>query len=188
MHNDPKEKNDRLIQFIDQHQDSFEEDFSSDKVWNKIEATISTPHKSFKQRYLPILTKVAAAIILMIAGAGIWGLINSKSQVTDIELKVANQYNPEYADQIIKFTGLVEQRQEELKKISYSAPNFYQNFSKDLDELENVYTNLKSNLYNNPNREDLLIALIENLEMQADVLNQQLAVIKNLKQRSHEKQ
>ena len=63
-------------------------------------------------------------------------------------------------------------------------------FTKDIDQLDSSYNILKNQLSATPNRELLLEAMIQNLQLQLNVLNQQLNIIHQIKQSkkySHEK-
>lgn len=187
MHKGFQDKEDSLIHFIDQNREEFDDEVpSSSEIWNKIEQRIEAPKKGILIRFRPLFKYAAAAVFLMVFGAAVWILIDNRKQPVDPALSMVQKYYPDYADQVVKFTNIVEKRQEELKKIGTKAPGIYKNFTTDLDELDSVNSALKKDLNTYPNKEDVLIALIENLKMQADVLNQQLHIIRNLKKDSHE--
>ena len=90
-------------------------------------------------------------------------------------------------NQIVKMIGM---KQEELKTLAAGQPELYRQFSNDLDQLDSSYNALKSELNETPNQELLLEAMIQNLQLQLNVLNQQLNIINQIKQSkkySHEK-
>ena len=61
-------------------------------------------------------------------------------------------------------------------------PDLYREFISEITTLDSSYNALKKELPQNPNREQLLEAMIENLRLQTDLLNQQLLIIKKIKQ------
>jgi hypothetical protein len=78
------------------------------------------------------------------------------------------------------FAGLVEIKHRELKKIEKDEPLLYKQFAGDVNKLDSVYNSLKRQLPKNPNREQLLEAMIQNLQLQMGLLNHQLEIIKQI--------
>jgi hypothetical protein len=76
---------------------------------------------------------------------------------------------------------MIEVKQSELKKIQSDQPRLYQEFSSDIERLDSSYNILKTQLPKNPNREQLLEAMIKNLQLQTELLNQQLLIIQKIK-------
>ena len=76
---------------------------------------------------------------------------------------------------------MIQVKQSELKKIQADQPRLYQEFSKDIERLDSSYNTLKFQLPKNPNREQLLEAMILNLQLQTELLNQQLQIIQKIK-------
>jgi hypothetical protein len=142
---------------------------------------------------LKILRWSAAAAILILAGIGIYSLLNNRT-VNDpvvvnpatqdtpaVNDKLLKEINPGYAKEVVQFTQLIEQRQNELKEIEKVNPNLYKMFVADINKLDSSYNALKKELPQNPNREQLLEAMIENLRLQTEILNQQLSIINQIK-------
>ena len=79
-------------------------------------------------------------------------------------------------------------KQEELKVLSKEQPVLYRKFTEDIIQLDSSYKALKDQLSVTPNKEMLVEAMIQNLELQLNVLNQQLNIIHQIKQsKKHEK-
>lgn len=93
------------------------------------------------------------------------------------------------AKQIYHFKELIGLKQSELKQLGKGYPALYQQFIGDIKQLDSSYHTLKINLAANPKREMLLEAVIQNLQLQSELLNRQLIIIKEIKQKSitHEK-
>jgi len=90
--------------------------------------------------------------------------------------------NPEYAKQQMRYASLVETKRTELKQIARSAPQLYKEFSGEIAKMDSTYNKLNSDLADSPNQELVLKAMIQNLQIQTEVLNQQLNVIEQYKQ------
>ena len=68
-----------------------------------------------------------------------------------------------------------------LRQNQKTQPELYKQFLNDNNRLDSSYKFLKSELSANPNKEILLDAMIQNLELKLDLLNRQLQIIKQSK-------
>jgi hypothetical protein len=136
----------------------------------------------------------AAAAILILAGIGIYSLLNKQpidgpayadnqpaKDTPAVNERLLKEINPGYAQEVAQFTQLIELKQNELKEIEKENPNLYKMFVADINKLDSSYNALKKELPENPNREQLLEAMIENLRLQTEILNQQLSIINQIK-------
>jgi hypothetical protein len=194
----------RLEQFIRDHRDEFDTDEPGEQVWNKLQQQLSPENSKKPVKQQAILIKVfkwsAAAAILILAGLGVYSLLIDRNQGQPAVVKQNNlvdtaavtndeilkKINPDYAQEVYHFTRLIELKQNELKKIQSAHPNLYKKFVTDLDKLDSSYMALKKELPENPNREQLLEAMIENLRLQTEILNQQLNIIKQIKETNND--
>jgi hypothetical protein len=79
------------------------------------------------------------------------------------------------------YAKLIELKHEELKTLERDEPLLYRQFSGDVQKLDSVYHSLKTQLPNNSNREQVIEAMISNLQLQIGLLNKQLDIIKKIK-------
>jgi hypothetical protein len=94
--------------------------------------------------------------------------------------------NPEPSDlaenkEMYYYAKLIELKHEELKTLEKDEPLLYKQFSGDVQKLDSVYHTLKNQLPNTSNREQMIEAMISNLQMQIGLLNKQLNIIKQIK-------
>lgn len=125
--------------------------------------------------------RVAASIALLLL-AGAFFYVNQRYGVTEQPEVVA--VNPTYAKEFVQYTRLVDTKREELKQLTTSSPELYREFATDLNRLEHNYQTLKADLPKNPNQEVLVQAMIQNLQLQIDLLNEQLRVIQRIKRQN----
>jgi hypothetical protein len=78
------------------------------------------------------------------------------------------------------YAKLIELKHEELKTLEKDEPLLYRQFSGDVQKLDSVYHSLKTQLPNNSNREQVIEAMISNLQLQIGLLNKQLDIIKKI--------
>jgi hypothetical protein len=79
------------------------------------------------------------------------------------------------------YAKLIEIKHEELKTLEKDEPLLYRQFAGDVQKLDSVYHSLKTQLPNNSNREQVIEAMISNLQLQIGLLNKQLGIIKQIK-------
>jgi len=178
----------RLEKFINNNREEFDDMVPPEKLWQQVEAAIVK--KGGKRFFITPLLKwstAAAAVLLIVAGAV---FISTKKQTPVGTVVVentdttsgANEFAPEDAPEMNQFAKLIAGKQQELKTLAKEQPVLYQTFSKDITQLDSSYNTLKSKLSSTPNRELLIEAMIQNLELQLNVLNQQLNIIHQIKQ------
>ena len=159
---------DKLKQFIDENREAFDSAEPDPQLLKKTAI-------------------VAAVITLSVAG---YFLLQKKNTSVDpivienSQQETADYGDPVYAKEIYHFKELIGLKQSELKKLEKEYPQLYQQFRGDINELDSSYQSLKIKLAENPNREMLLEAMIQNLQLQSELLNRQLLIIKEIKQKS----
>ena len=79
------------------------------------------------------------------------------------------------------YTKLIELKHEELKTLEKDEPLLYKQFAGDVQKLDSVYHALQQQLPQNSNREQVIEALITNLQLQIGLLNKQLNIIRQIK-------
>lgn len=186
-----------LEHFIKENRDDFNTADPSPKIWDEIEKKISgkpteTPVRFMKKKWWAVAA--AAVVIVSIAvvyimlqqsNANITTAQNTKDTSTEKreirEFDIA-AIDPGYAKQVAQFSGLIEEKQKELQLIQTDQPSLYEQFSDDIKRLDSTYHLLKHELPVNPNKEELLQAMIYNLQLQINLLNQQLNVIQKIKE------
>jgi hypothetical protein len=126
-------------------------------------------------------------------------LVNTRVDTAKIirkESPVIQKTNPTYSEpdglaketpesgeskEMFYYAKLIELKHEELKTLEKDEPLLYRQFSGDVQKLDSVYHSLKTQLPNNSNREQVIEAMISNLQLQIGLLNKQLDIIKKIK-------
>jgi hypothetical protein len=190
----------RLENFIHDNREEFDSEEPRPQLWKDLQAQLQTGKKNDSVFHLSFLRwTAAAAILVMLVGmfyymnreqAGNNGLAKNDPTPAIVEDPVLSKVDPSYAKEVYHFTQLIELKQNELKQIEREHPELYGQFVTDINKLDSSYQALRAELPANPEPETLLEAMIQNLRLQADLLNQQLTIIKQIKKSkkdSHEK-
>jgi len=183
----------KLKKFIWDNRKAFDDATPASKVWENIEVSF-TPQKKKKLTLAPVYKWSMAAAAMLILASGIYFINNRNTgeviAVVKTDTVDINTVAPDYAPEMVQFVKMIDTKQEELKMLAKDQPELYHEFSTAINQLDSSYNNLKSQLSATPNREVLLEAMIQNLQLQLNVLNQQLTIIhqiKEAKKYSHEK-
>ncbi len=176
----------KLKNFISDNRKAFDDERPSDKVWENIEASFT--EKKEKKFILTPLYKwsMAAAAVLIIASGIYFFVIKEPKESIETASIETGVDDPT----INLFVKMIDARQEELKSLAKDQPELYQQFTTAINQLDSSYNTLKNQLSATPNKEMLLEAMIQNLQLQLNVLNQQLNIIHQIKESkkySHEK-
>jgi anti-sigma-K factor RskA len=185
----------RLEDFIKNNNEEFDDLEPGNDLWSKIEAKLplteeaTTPKREAKTFTLGFVMRVAALIIVVMAVGFAFYIKNEKHNTPRISItEIARAISPEYAKQQAQYASLVETKRVELKALAKSDPQLYQEFSAEIAKMDSTYKKLNRDLATSPDQESVLRAMIRNLQIQTDVLNQQLQVIEqfnNSKKEQH---
>lgn len=175
-------------QFMRDHREEFDSEEPASQVWMKLEKELMPHEQKGKVLSMKIMRWTAAAAILVLAGLGVYHLVAPAGKgVQPVVSKtegdaMLKDIDPTYAKEVYHFTQLIELKQSELKQIEKDNPTLYNQFLQDISKLDSSYNALKNELPSNANREQLLEAMIQNLRLQTELLNQQLQIIQQIKQ------
>jgi hypothetical protein len=171
---------DRLERFIKENKKQFDEFEAPSLLWDKIDASLNAQEKKVaeqvKMRTIYRVLKVAAVFVMVIS-AGYLLVAYQENEAT----KMSN-INPDYAKKEIRFTSLIELKQEEIKDFAKQEPKLYKAFVNEQNKLEIEHKDLKQQLLNTPNQDRVVKAMIRNLQAQISLLNQQINVMEEVKQ------
>lgn len=173
-----------LENFINNNRQEFDREQPGEKVWKNIQADLQIKNKSIKRFWWA----AAAGLILIISATFYFIKLkpagNEAVTVKTIALppkELTDAIDTSYTSQIYLFAKLIQIKQTELKKSQRIHPDLYQQFLNDNNKLDSSYNYLKSQLLANPNKEVLLDAMIQNLQLKFDLLNRQLQIIQQSK-------
>ncbi|QJD96707.1 anti-sigma factor [Mucilaginibacter robiniae] len=172
----------RLEDFIQANREAFDDLEPRPDLWSRIEQQLPAepepmPKREAKTFTLGFVLRVAAIIIIVM---GIGFTIYLRTQTTKgVDLAAIN---PEYAKQQVQYASLVQAKRTELRVLAQNDPQLYQEFSHDIAKMDSAYRKLNHDLATSPNQERVLRAMIRNLQIQTEVLNQQLQAIEQFNQ------
>jgi hypothetical protein len=113
-------------------------------------------------------------------------LINQKNKIQGPQPRIVTDSSNNNSDigdnkEMYYYAKLIELKHEEIKTLEKDEPLLYKQFAGDVQRLDSVYHSLKTQLPTNSNREQVIEAMISNLQLQIGLLNKQLDIIKKIK-------
>ena len=172
----------RLEDFIKMNSAEFDDLEPGNDLWDKIEKKLPVAEtvqakREAKTFSLGFVMRVAAMVMIVMAIGFVFYIKGQKPAGIDFAA-----INPEYAQQQARYASLVHNKRIELKSIAQSDPQLYKEFSTEIAKMDSTYKRLNNDLATSPNQERVLRAMIRNLQIQTEVLNQQLSVIQQFNQ------
>lgn len=179
----------KLEEFVNRNRESFDSEMPDHDLWKAID---KEPVKERKIFHLLTRMQAAAVLLLLVNATIIFFLFQRKpetSQTTTIppSTEQVTGKEPVSEDALDQISRVIEIKQAKLKEIERSNPVLYKKFIGALDQLNDAYRDLEKKLDSNPNKEQLLEAMIQNLSLQQELLNQQLSIYQKIKQQKNEK-
>ena len=166
---------DRLEDFVKQHREQFDQREPDPSIWLKINPANQRDAQVVKQEHRPLRwLRIAAAVAMIFAGstAGIYFLTGEKA---DPDLYGSDLYT-EIRETEQYYSRMVADRYEELQPFLAGNPLAEEMLTSDMDELDEVYEELKEDLKDNASNPEVIEAMILNyrvkLEVLEDLLNQ----------------
>lgn len=183
--------NNHLEDFIKNNKEKFDSSEPQKEVWDKIQANLKIKNKVSTVVKLSRYWWAAAAALFLTLTVTIYYIAhhsNTNEQlvktITPPPKELTDAIDTSYTTQMNTFAYIIQVKQNELKRNSKVNPDLYNQFIKDNNKLDSSYNYLKSELTKNPNKELLLEAMIGNLQLKLELLNRQLQIIKQSKNKT----
>lgn len=173
---------DRLEEFVKQHHEQFDLREPDPSIWLKINpANVQVTNQRMPMRWL----RIAAAVAMIFAGstAGIYFLKGEKAG-TD---QYSSELYREMKDTEQYYNQMVSDRYNELKPFLSSNPGAKAMLTTDMEELDQVYRELKEDLKDNASNPEVIEAMILNYRVKLEILEDLLNQLKEKENQNDEK-
>lgn len=167
-----------MEEFIKAHRKEFDIKTPSDELWGRIDKALDQEKKTVKW---PVWLGIAASLLLVL------GVLMFNHHKADHQPELAD-ISRVYARKELRFASLIEEKKDSLQIYASKNPKLYARFNADLNELGSDYEALKRELPQSPNQRVVVRAMVKNLELQLQVINQQLSIINDVNQYKEENQ
>ncbi|WP_299822932.1 hypothetical protein [uncultured Pontibacter sp.] len=190
---------DRLKNFVSEHRDEFDVFEPRPELWQSICQQTQAPRKEAKVINIKfgerasfmadmLFMRIAAAVVLLL-GCGLT-LVMMKQNTPDTgnvlaasQQKVISNIAPEIVEVEAYYVSQIEEKKSELTEYDKKVLGLgeQQEIDRELARLDSSYLQLKKQLYTTPNTEEIVEAMVQNLQIRIEVLNRQLEVLQRIK-------
>jgi hypothetical protein len=176
----------RLEDFISENKAEFDDLEPRSDIWANISGELDAwdeeqqlPKKREAKTFSLGFVLRVAAMVIVVMGIGFGAYLKTQKTTEGVDYAAIN---PTYAKQQVHLASVIENQRIELKQIKKFDLQLYQEFSNEISKMQLTYKKLNTDLVTSPNQERVLRAMIRNLQIQTEVLNQQLSVIQQFNQ------
>lgn len=180
-----------LEKFVNRNRSEFDSEHPSADVWSKIEKTLPIKKEAKVFSLKDIYKFSAAAAVVCIVLTSVYFLYfrqqkNELTAATETKTNASelNGITPEYAAEAKQVFNAIETRQEELKEATADNPELYKQFLDDLKLLDSTYNMLQKQAAHTPNKDVIMKAMLQNLQLQAELLYRQLMITNDIKKQT----
>jgi hypothetical protein len=184
------DKKDRLERFVRDNREAFDSEIPSEAFWDKIESKLgpelppgsndmpNTGWGILNSRKIIWFDWRMVGMLFIGLGLGYLFFLNAEyGFFRDPQMAITA---PSYAKEFTRYNSLIEEKRNDLFRLANENPEIYEDFSSELEQLEQNYNRLRKELPKTPNQDELIKAMIQNLQWQIDILNQQLKIINRI--------
>ena len=178
-----------LEKFVNRNRSEFDTEHPGADVWSKIEKTLPLKKeaKVFSLKDIYKFSAAAAVVCIVLTSVYFLYVRQQKNELAVNDPKVTNNtaqlsgITPEYAAEAKQVFNAIETRQEELKEATADNPELYKQFLDDLQLLDSTYNMLQKQAAHTPNKDVIMKAMLQNLQLQAELLYRQLMITNDIK-------
>lgn len=160
----------KLEEYVRGHRKEFDLDSPSEELWGRIVGKLDEQRAKRPLR-LRVWIGIAASLIVLL---GITFLYTYHYKTEEVDIA---DVNPVYAKKKMRFVSLIEEKKDSLEVYAKENPALYKEFSAEIKHLDADYDRLKQELQTSPAPRLIVKAMVRNLELQLEVINQQLSII-----------
>jgi hypothetical protein len=181
--------NDRLEDFIKNNKEAFDAHEPNPEVWDKIIINESNT-KGKKISFIRIAWRAAAVIAIFVISYFIHDMIsNTNKNATQITEDIITD-ECIVPDDIIEaeayYVQQVNQKLTELDNYTQDDPDIQAEIEYDFNELDSIYIELKNDLCDNIDNEEVVDAMIQNYRMKLQILEDILMHLRSINQENNE--
>lgn len=168
---------DKFESFVRKNRDQFDDQVPTIKLWEKIGSSLDQG-KSDKNILKNPSYWQAAAIFFFVA-ASVLSLLLYQSQPNE-SLSESNT-SDEFTAVEEYYANAISEKKVELVALSTNSPELIVQFERDLQVLDSLYLNLKLEVDQSGDLEQVQDAMVQNLKLRIEILNMQLTILTNIK-------
>lgn len=181
---------DRLEKFVIENRNEFDDQQPPAGMWDKINQTVQQEKKrTLKPRnWKGILWKAAGVIIIFGISFTISEMLHRNDGIiAETEIEVEETQYPQLIEAEVYYTSQLNKQLSEIDKFSHTYPEIKSQAEYDISELDSLYRELKNDLQDNVDNEEVVEAMIQNYRLKVQILEEILEMLNQLENTTNKK-
>jgi len=167
-------KTDKLEKFVIENRNQFDTMEPSPDLWEKIKPSQT---KKIDINWTRMLIRAAAVVVIFVSSYIFFDYIINKNQEPVIAEVEANDPEDirtyqELMEAEYYYTSMIENRKEEFIRLTGNNAPLRKEITIELKELDKVYRELKEDLKDNADNEEVVVAMIQNYRLKLEILEE----------------
>jgi hypothetical protein len=166
---------DQFEKYINQNRESFDDDFNDEKLWTEIQNSLKEDKQHFQWNYVWRIAAVLLLITTIVLG---WDRFVREPVGQEPDLYA------EFQKAEVFYSSMIEMKKAEIS--AFDEAFLTEQFKSELEELDKMYAELKNTFKDKVSNEMVIDAMINNLQLRVEILNQQISILQKLNENSNE--
>jgi hypothetical protein len=179
---------DRLEKYILDHREQFNDQEPDPAIWERIDT-----HKApvIRINWKDIAWKAAAVAVIFVASYYFHDYMASRDRSSqNLMSKNAAEASPmvrELIEAEAYYSSLIDIKKDEVFRLTASNPEVRREIDMEMVDLDRVFSELKEDLKDNADNEEVIEAMIQNYRLKLDVLEEMLLLLNQSNESQNEK-
>jgi hypothetical protein len=178
---------DKLEKYILDHREQFDDQEPDPALWEKVN-TRKAPVIRFNWK--DIAWKAAAVVVIFVASYYFHDYMASRKQFSGGRISKNAELNSPIVKELIEaeayYTSQINMRKEEVFRLTASNPEVRHEIDDEMIDLDRAYKELKEDLKDNADNEEVIEAMIQNYRIKLDILEEMLRRLKHSNESQNE--
>jgi CHASE3 domain sensor protein len=166
-------KDDRLEKFITENRQDFDTFEPNEQVWDGVLQSVKPVRKL---KWTTIALRVAAVVVIFIASYFFHDLTqqNSNTEISEEYGEQPNEQMQMLLEAEVFYTSQIKTAQEEFFRLSGDNKELMDDINSDLKELDKVFEELKNDLRDEGDNQEVIEAMVQNYRIKLQILEDML--------------
>jgi len=174
-------KTDKLEKFINDHRNEFDDLTPDPALWDRIKKR--EPEKT-SVNWTTVLLRVAAVVVIFVSGyIFIDYLSNSGNSREFVKNEIPDPEDENMARELIEaeyyYTTRIDERREEFYCLTSNNTGLRNDINTELVDLDKTFNELKEDLKDNADNEEVILAMIRNYRLKLEILDEILKQLRS---------
>jgi len=177
---------DKLEKFILENREGFETHEPNPDVWARIK--IPEPEKkTISLNWKTIALRVAAVVVIFVSSYYFHDFMNQgeSNGVAEIQFEKDPIYQ-ELLEAELYYSSEINYKKKEFFILTSNSPSLQNNINLELETLDAIFKDLKEDLNDNADNQEVIEAMIQNYRIKLEILNDMLNQIKSTQEKSND--